>query len=360
MERWLLNDLIQQYQLGEPHLPHQSRTSSSSSSFRSLSIESPEYPSLLLNMVGSSPSRVPNPIQEAPTHQQHTIQAQNQLRSFEEVAMTRAMLAVISSPASSSSSSYDHSQIPTSQRQPGTRRTAFKAYGSAPGPLFRRRNGLCGQSKIKRLFAFLRMVGTQMQEQVRPTGNQLHHMISERRRREKLNESFRALKGLLPPGSKTDKASVLSNTREYLHVLKAQVLDLQKKNQALKTSLLPEKEDSKDVYSGDGETSGRAVVEVVGVSESSSGDRRIEVRVIAREEECDMIDLLIGLLEYLRQMQDVSLEFVDADTQLHQISPVNQAILTLKIKRSEWNQESFKEAVTKAVCDVAQGRKSIS
>lgn len=200
MEGWLLNDLIQQYQLGEPHLPHQSRTSSSSSSFRSFSIESPEYPSLLLNMVGSSPSHVPNPIQEAPTHQL-TIQAQNQLRSFEEVAMTRAMLAVISSPASSSSSSY-HSQIPTSQRQPGTRRTAFKAYGSAPGPLFRRRNGLCGQSKIKRLFAFLSMVGSQMQEQVRPTGNQLHHVISERRRREKLNESFRVLKELLPSGSK--------------------------------------------------------------------------------------------------------------------------------------------------------------
>lgn len=124
---------------------------------------------------------------------------------------------------------------------------------------------------------------------------------------------------------------MLSNSREYLGVLKAQVLDLQKKNQALKTILLPEKEDSKDVYSGDGE-SGRAVVEVVGVSESSSGGRRIEVRVIAREEECDMIDLLIGLLEYLRQMQDVSLEFVDADTQLHQISPVNRAILTLKIE----------------------------
>jgi len=35
-----------------------------------------------------------------------------------------------------------------------------------------------------------------------PTSSQLNHMISERRRRERLNESFEALRGLLPPGSK--------------------------------------------------------------------------------------------------------------------------------------------------------------
>jgi len=34
------------------------------------------------------------------------------------------------------------------------------------------------------------------------TSSQLNHMISERRRRERLNESFEALRGLLPPGSK--------------------------------------------------------------------------------------------------------------------------------------------------------------
>jgi hypothetical protein len=35
-----------------------------------------------------------------------------------------------------------------------------------------------------------------------PTSSQLHHMISERRRRERLNESFETLRALLPPGSK--------------------------------------------------------------------------------------------------------------------------------------------------------------
>lgn len=35
-----------------------------------------------------------------------------------------------------------------------------------------------------------------------PTATQLHHMISERKRREKLNDSFQALRSLLPPGTK--------------------------------------------------------------------------------------------------------------------------------------------------------------
>jgi hypothetical protein len=36
------------------------------------------------------------------------------------------------------------------------------------------------------------------------SGNQLQHMISERKRREKLNDSFHALRTVLPPGSKVN------------------------------------------------------------------------------------------------------------------------------------------------------------
>lgn len=124
---------------------------------------------------------------------------------------------------------------------------------------------------------------------------------------------------------------MLSITSEYLSGLKAQVLELQNKNQALETQLLSEKEDCKELGGGDG-GSEREAVEVLDVSQSSSGERRIELRVISREEECDLIDLLIRLFECLRQMQDVSLEFVDADTQMHQMNPPNRAIFTLKIK----------------------------
>lgn len=54
---------------------------------------------------------------------------------------------------------------------------------------------------MKRMLALLRTIRPQMQE-IRSSSTQLHHMISERKRREKLNESFEALRALLPPGIK--------------------------------------------------------------------------------------------------------------------------------------------------------------
>ncbi|WVZ77285.1 hypothetical protein U9M48_025170 [Paspalum notatum var. saurae] len=66
-----------------------------------------------------------------------------------------------------------------------------------------------------------------------PTGSQLNHMISERRRRERLNESFEALRGLLPPGSKKDKATVLAKTLDYMNILVSQIADLEARNRSL-------------------------------------------------------------------------------------------------------------------------------
>ena len=60
---------------------------------------------------------------------------------------------------------------------------------------------------MKRSFAFFGNLNImRMRERIqatsRPSNTQLHHMISERRRREKLNENFQALRALLPPGTK--------------------------------------------------------------------------------------------------------------------------------------------------------------
>jgi hypothetical protein len=42
----------------------------------------------------------------------------------------------------------------------------------------------------------------QLTSKAEASENQLQHMISERKRREKLNDSFHALRTVLPPGSK--------------------------------------------------------------------------------------------------------------------------------------------------------------
>nr|BAE20057.1 bHLH transcription factor [Lilium hybrid division I] len=53
------------------------------------------------------------------------------------------------------------------------------------------------------------------------------HVISERRRREKLNEKFLVLKSLVPSITKVDKASILGDTIEYLKELQRRIEELE-------------------------------------------------------------------------------------------------------------------------------------
>ncbi|XP_022732915.1 transcription factor EGL1-like isoform X2 [Durio zibethinus] len=54
-----------------------------------------------------------------------------------------------------------------------------------------------------------------------------NHVLSERRRREKINELFMILKSLVPSNSKADKVSILDDTIEYLQDLGRRVEDLE-------------------------------------------------------------------------------------------------------------------------------------
>ncbi|XP_064963524.1 anthocyanin regulatory Lc protein-like [Musa acuminata AAA Group] len=68
-----------------------------------------------------------------------------------------------------------------------------------------------------------------MQEKTcKPEGESgVRHVLSERRRREKLKEKFLVLRSLIPSISKVDKASVLGNTIDYLKDLERRVLELE-------------------------------------------------------------------------------------------------------------------------------------
>lgn len=209
--------------------------SSSSSSLRSLSVDSTEYSPLLFNIPSSSFIQEPSkealnigqtlleetlrsvPISQ-PTittspddHQQAAIQAISQIRSVrfptiesEDSAMTKAILAVLSSPSSTSSSSHQQiaQNLPPISRNP----TAFRGYRPAAlAPVAGKSSRK--HSMFKRAVLFFRNLNMRRRHELqvqgnRPTTTQLHHMISERRRREKLNESFQVLRSLLPPGSK--------------------------------------------------------------------------------------------------------------------------------------------------------------
>ncbi|GLT67853.1 hypothetical protein SLA2020_401310 [Shorea laevis] len=63
----------------------------------------------------------------------------------------------------------------------------------------------------------------------RPEADEIdtNHVLSERKRREKLNDRFMILKSLVPSVSKVDKVSILDDTIEYLQELERRVEDLE-------------------------------------------------------------------------------------------------------------------------------------
>ncbi|KAF8393545.1 hypothetical protein HHK36_021789 [Tetracentron sinense] len=373
MRNWFSEMFSQQSQFRElPRLPDQNRPSSSSS--KSLSMDSPEYSSLLFNPASSTTSYMPEFLKEAPIEQairpastsimshQQAMQPYDpfcniQFRNLErdEAVITRAMLAVISSP-SSSSSSYRRQQIRPHNYQVNqrTRTSAFKTYSSPLAPTAQTNTNLVRLNMLKRAVTFFKGINLmRIQEQLpgtRPTSMQLHHMISERKRREKLNDSFQALRSLLPPGSKKDKASVLSSTRDYLSSLKAQVFELDQKNKQLEALLSPAKETSEEANIND--SSSRRVDVRVTTSESTCEERNINLLVTVRGD-CVVLNLVIRILEFLKQIKDISLVSMEADTQLQQSNSFNRAIFRLKIKGSEWDESAFQEAMTRVVADIS-------
>ncbi|TKY72806.1 dimerization protein [Spatholobus suberectus] len=353
----------------------QNPPTSSSSSLRSISTGSPEYSSLLFSIPGSSQPHFPEtlggarvpPMQPVPNtatspHQQ-AIQAlaQGPLTQFptqeiEHDAIMRAILQVISS------TSQQHQNLPYAPVV-HPEASAFHRYRADIGPNMAPQKGsnFRTQSLMKRSFAFFRNLNfMRMRERIqatsRPSNTQLHHMISERRRREKLNENFQALRALLPPGTKKDKASILIAAKETLSSLIAEVDKLSKRNQGL-TSLLPAKESTTEETKANLLSSNERInVGVSHVPESSSSEERmVELQVNVRGQ-ISQIDLLIRLLEFLKRAHRVSLVSVDANTHIAEGNNVlHQLTFRLRIiQGSEWDESAFQEAVRRVVADLAQ------
>nr|XP_016440597.1 PREDICTED: putative transcription factor bHLH041 [Nicotiana tabacum] len=363
-------------------LPIDQNRPSSSSSF---SIDSPgEYSSLLFNVASKSPY-VPEqprtdtfsdqtirpipPVSATATPYQQAIQTLNQIQGIqlptletEDVALTRAYLAVMTSPSSSSSSRQSRENLPT---QIATQKaTAFTRFRSGLGPNLpiatattRRQNMFRRSINFFRNLNMMRSRQEQMQPNPRaPTSTQVHHMISERRRREKLNDSFQLLRSLLPPGTKKDKASVLASTTEYLSSLKGQVEELSKKNEMLEAQLLqPQNKSSFEqaIISSSAGGNERIAVEITNVGESTSESRTVDLQISVTRE-CSILDLVTRLLEFLKRDNNVNLESVAANTRsVVQSEPVTHIILRVRIEGSEWDESSFQEGVKRVVDDLA-------
>lgn len=245
MRNWFPEDFCRQLMLMKNSQEQQNKPASSSSSLRSLSYDSPEYPppnfldqqEPIVDQHLAAGTLKPSP--STATYLNPASLLINQIRSpqipsiqSEDDAMAKAILAVICSNNNNNpnitinSNNNDNTTFHFQPQQSfpisttATRESAFKWYGSSSSSSsspssklgqksstqFRRQN------MLKKSIAFLRSIHAMrshshqehnnVQNTSRTSTTQLHHMISERKRREKLNESFQALRSLLPPNTK--------------------------------------------------------------------------------------------------------------------------------------------------------------
>ncbi|KAF8705707.1 hypothetical protein HU200_030902 [Digitaria exilis] len=283
---------------------------------------------------------------------------------------------------------------------------AFKSYARHLGPKRPPKAGACGQrmfktamSVLSKMHAAAKYKYSQQQQYyyqqaaaaeaaaAPPSVNQLQHMFSERKRREKLNDSFHALKAVLPPGAKVpysswislahcvlpcqkDKTSILIRAREYVKSLEAKVSELEEKNRSLESRL-----DSRS--SGDGacqdaggdRNSGEKQVQVeITRSAAAKGaeqqrDDLCTVKIVVRSP-CNMTDVVLRTLQCLREQIGDGVSLVAMSTSGGSgAGPTTGGKntstladeLTLQIKSppdARWEEQPVKDAVAKVVADV--------
>uniref|UniRef100_J3M4R3 BHLH domain-containing protein n=1 Tax=Oryza brachyantha TaxID=4533 RepID=J3M4R3_ORYBR len=204
---------------------------------------------------------------------------------------------------------------------------------------------------------------------------QLQHVLSERKRREKLNDSFKALRDVLPPATKKDKASILMRAKDYVNVLKARVAELEEKNRMLAES-------QSQLHAGDGDGGGELQVDDKRDDDDDGGDR-IEVDVgrsaaegtadkcqelhlkivLGSSSACSAMDAVAGILKGLNEKRDARLLATGSSGRLPRAKssqqPPSKATANVQFipQSSSSDEDIVKEAVIKVIKDVMQPEK---
>ncbi|KAG8044941.1 hypothetical protein GUJ93_ZPchr0008g12730 [Zizania palustris] len=254
----------------------------------------------------------------------------------DDVAIMRAMMAIISSPSASPSSS-GSACASASSAMPFGRDSVQQPAGPAMSP-------------------------PQHQEEARAvavaSGNssQLYHMMSERKRREKLNDSFHTLRLLLPPCSKKDRTTVLVNAAKYVKTLETDISELEEKNGKLEKHIDGGRSDSDAMRARRAQQRAKVQISKQAAAAASQHEEQqqqlvnLTVTVMVMVE-CDVVELVLHILECLKWMKEVNVLSVDADTYSPQVLLKAIASIKLQIMGGDWNEASFHEAMTKAAND---------
>ncbi|XP_047058279.1 putative transcription factor bHLH041 [Lolium rigidum] len=239
-----------------------------------------------------------------------------------------------------------------------TSASAFRRYERHLGPRRKLTKPACGQRMFKTAMSVVGKMHTAMryrqqqqqeqycyqQQQQQASGNQLQHMISERKRREKLNDSFHALRTVLPPGSKKDKTSILIIAREYVTSLKSKVCELEEKNQALQALL------ARGPTSGVGAEEDKKVEIQITAAGGDQNGEVCTVKIAARPARGNTTDVVLRTLQCLKNQIGEDVSLLSMSTDQAGDGPHGASLtLHLKVSGAKWEEEAVREAVTKAV-----------
>lgn len=136
-----------------------------------------------------------------------------------------------------------------------------------------------------------------------------------------------------------DKTTVLTKAAGYLKALEAQVWELEEKKRKLERHIPAQEAPLAP------QQSRRAKVQI------SRSEDVVNLTVMVMVE-CDVVELVLRVLECLRWMERISVLSVDADTYSPKV--LLKAIASIKLRimdGCDWNEASFREAMTKAVND---------
>ncbi|XP_031736673.1 putative transcription factor bHLH041 [Cucumis sativus] len=216
------------------------------------------------------------------------------------------------------------------------------------------KKGLVFYRKLKKMRIGERII---IEAAKRPASAQLIHMIAERRRREKLNESFLALRSILPPQTKKDKASVLATAREYLTKLKAQVSELSHRNHILLQAQDPH---IRTVHhQPTTPTSSLNQQFTVNVSYEppppGSTDETIvvDLEIIIRGDSSQlMTDTAIRILQFLKSIVNARVVLSFHANHMIAPSPLTRLGFRFSLQGGEWDESAFLEAVRRIVSDL--------
>lgn len=124
-----------------------------------------------------------------------------------------------------------------------------------------------------------------------------------------------------------DKASVLTNAREHLTSLQGDISKLLERNRELEAKLAEETELENDL-----QTDQRFNVSIIHIPESTSRERVLDLRVVLRGDNIRADDLIIRLLEFLKQINNVNLVSIDGKTRAREDGVTSVVLVSLRLK----------------------------